>query len=129
MSTTTETTFPARLALIMYATWATTLGVWGRTSPLSPRVILVVVGSLMTLWCLIAAVRPSERRVEIALFGVAGFALWSSVRVIAADYDSAISIAAGVTYATTSVSARALASMTAVLAGIERAAGAHGADE
>jgi len=53
----------------------------------------------------------------------------SAARVIAADFDSATSIAGAVTNAVAAVTALALAGLTAILAGIEQAAEVHGGDE
>jgi len=120
---------PVRLALVGYAVWAAVLAGWGRVGPFFPVAARVATGTAMAAVCVATVVRPTPRRIEVALFTVSGFALWSAARVIAADYESATSIAGAVTYAVSAVSALALAGMTAILAGIERAAEVHRGDE
>lgn len=129
MSERTDTIRLVRLALVAYAVWSGVLGAWGRVGPFFPTSARVATGAAMAGICVAVAVFPTPRRIEGALFVVAWFALWSAARVIAADFDSAASIAGAVTYATIAVSALTLAGVTAILAGIERAAEVHRGDE
>lgn len=120
---------PARVALMAYAAWSAVLAVSGRPGPFFPAEARLAAGAILSGACVAAAVRPTTQRIEWALFAASGYALWSAARVLAADYDSAVSIAGAVSYATLSVMALVVASMTAVLAGIEQAVKVHEADE
>jgi hypothetical protein len=108
--------------ITVYGLWAAVLAIGGPQADVLPSAPQTAAGLAVAGLCFVAAFHPASM-LRVAYISVAGYAMWSTARVIADEsYVAATTIAGATTYVTMAASALTVETMTAILEGLDEAA-------